>query len=342
MSETQIQRPGSVPAIDAGPRGLQLATMEGMWWFAKRVCESGLAPKGLDRPEAALVAMQMGMELGLTPMASLQNVAVINGRPSLYGDVMPAICINSGKFDPSAFSETLTGLREGQVTDQTAAVCRVKRIDSQTVVERSFSVADAKLAGLWGKPGPWTQYPKRMLQMRARAFALRDAFPDVLRGFLSVEESRDIVTVEASSAGGVPGTAATTTAAERLARRLSLPADPAPRPAPRPAPAETVPAGAPAESAAPSPVDGPQTAGVPAEPEAEPSAEPELPPHERVCILLAEANDCEVGRATAALEAYCRKIYRKPLSSMTQRGLAEIMAKIRSGEMRIEPEPATT
>jgi hypothetical protein len=53
---------------------------------------------------------------------------------------------------------------------------------------RTFSVADAIRAGLWRKPGPWCDYPRRMLQMRARAFALRDAFPDVLGGLYLREE----------------------------------------------------------------------------------------------------------------------------------------------------------
>ena len=53
-------------------------------------------------------------------------------------------------------------------------------------------MADAKTAGLIGKQGPWTQYPKRMRQMRARAFALRDVFPDVLRGMPVAEELQDM------------------------------------------------------------------------------------------------------------------------------------------------------
>jgi hypothetical protein len=57
-------------------------------------------------------------------------------------------------------------------------------------------VAEAKKAGLWGKQGPWTQYPRRMLQMRARGFALRDAFPDVLRGLVTAEEAADYTHVE--------------------------------------------------------------------------------------------------------------------------------------------------
>lgn len=70
------------------------------------------------------------------------------------------------------------------------AVCIAKRHGSSPVTAR-FSVMDAKRAGLWTKAGPWQTYPRRMLQMRARSFALRDAFPDVLKGLISVEEALD-------------------------------------------------------------------------------------------------------------------------------------------------------
>jgi hypothetical protein len=66
----------------------------------------------------------------------------------------------------------------------------IKRRDRSAVV-RTFSEADAKKAGLWGKSGPWAQYPARMLQMRARGWALRDAFPDALKGLGIREEVQD-------------------------------------------------------------------------------------------------------------------------------------------------------
>jgi hypothetical protein len=160
-----------------------------MWRFAKAVSASGLAPKGIETPEAILVALQMGAELGLTPMASLQNIAVINGRPSVWGDAMLGICRGSGCFDEGAFSEGF----EGQPgTDAWTAVCQVRRAPDGALVSRRFSVARAKKAGLWGKTGPWQTYPDRMLQMRARSWALRDTFSDILRGFLTTEEVRDI------------------------------------------------------------------------------------------------------------------------------------------------------
>lgn len=86
-----------------------------------------------------------------------------------------------------------------EADDGSTAVCRVKRrAESEEV--RTFSMDDAKVAGLLGKSGPWTQYPKRMRQMRARAFALRDVFPDVLRGMPIAEEVMDIP--QAAAANG--------------------------------------------------------------------------------------------------------------------------------------------
>jgi hypothetical protein len=75
--------------------------------------------------------------------------------------------------------------------DNMAAVCEAKRrgYPAPTVVR--FSVADAKKAGLWAKSGPWSQYPTRMLALRARGFALRNAFADALRGLVTAEEAQD-------------------------------------------------------------------------------------------------------------------------------------------------------
>ncbi len=78
--------------------------------------------------------------------------------------------------------------------DAMVATCEAKRRGYPDANATKFSVADAKKAGLWGKSGPWTQYPKRMLQLRARGFALRDAFPDVLKGLVTAEEAQDYPT----------------------------------------------------------------------------------------------------------------------------------------------------
>lgn len=152
--------------------------------FAKMAAMSDLAPKDYKgKPENIMLAVQMGSEVGLSPMQSLQGIAVINGKPGLYGDAMIGLVRGSPLCED--IIETIEG--EG---DHLTAICTVKRRGSSPVAAR-FSVADAKKAGLWGKGGPWTQYPERMLKFRARGFALRDAFPDVLKGLKTVEELRD-------------------------------------------------------------------------------------------------------------------------------------------------------
>jgi hypothetical protein len=148
-----------------------------------------MAPKGLDTPEKAMVAIMHGMEVGFTPMAALQSIAVVNGRPTIWGDGALGLCRASPKCE--YVRERVEGDGDAMV-----AICEVGRRGEQKPIIGRFSVADAKKASLWGKQGPWTQYPKRMLAMRARAFALRDGFADVLRGLGIAEEVADFSPVQ--------------------------------------------------------------------------------------------------------------------------------------------------
>ncbi len=173
-------------------RGLALQTLAEAMSFAKMVANSDFAPKDFrGKPESCLLAIDYGGSIGLSRMQSLQSIAVINGRPTIWGDAALALVIGSPVCE--YVRETVDG--EG---DAMVATCEARRrgYEKPTVVR--FSVADAKKAGLWGKAGPWTQYSRRMLQMRARGFALRDAFPDVLRGLVTAEEAQDYPQGEAA------------------------------------------------------------------------------------------------------------------------------------------------
>lgn len=155
-------------------------TFEQALTFSKYLADSDLVPKDFKgKPANCLIAMQWGMELGLKALQAIQNLAIINGRPSLWGDAVIAIVRGS------PLCEYVNESDDGET-----ATCRVKRKGEPEQV-RTFSMADARAAGLAGKQGPWTSYPRRMRQMRARAFALRDVFPDVLRGMPIAEELMD-------------------------------------------------------------------------------------------------------------------------------------------------------
>lgn len=167
------------------------AQMCDLMQLAQLMHRSGLAPKGLGSPEAIAAAAIYGQGIGMTFNQAILSVAVIQGRPTLWGDGMLGLCRNSPVFDNERFKEYFEG-----AGDDLVAVCECARVGCP-VSRSEFSVADAKRAGLWSKGGPWAQYPKRMLKARARAFALRDTFSDVLCGFYSREEMQDVVDVEA-------------------------------------------------------------------------------------------------------------------------------------------------
>ena len=166
-------------------KGFAPTTLTEAMTFSDMLANSSMVPRAYQgKPQDILVCVQWGMEMGLAPMQALQNIAVINGKPSVYGDALMAL------VQASAVCEDVEEFFEGEGTPNPVAVCVAKR-KGRTPVTAKFSVEDAKRAGLWAKQGPWSAYPKRMLQMRARGFALRDAFPDVLKGMITAEEAID-------------------------------------------------------------------------------------------------------------------------------------------------------
>jgi hypothetical protein len=175
----------------APARGLALASFEDAFRFSKMVASSEFAPKDFrGKPESCMLAIQHGSEVGLSPMQSLQSIAVINGRPTIWGDAALAL------VQSSPVCEYVREFTEGE-GDGLVAVCEAKRkgYPQPTVVR--FSMADAKRAGLAGKTGPWSSYPARMCALRARGFALRNAFADALRGLITAEEAQDYPSTEA-------------------------------------------------------------------------------------------------------------------------------------------------
>ena len=186
--------------------GIVPKNFDEMWRFAILLHRSNLVPKGLNTVEKVVVALQMGMEVGLTPMAAIQNIAVINGRPSMWGDAALALVFASDLLDDfeeiPLFKPGSTPMRNGLILEGYEGpalddgLCGFDvvalRAGKRSPVANRFTMADADRAGLRKKEGPWQEYPQRMLKMRARSWTLRDTCPDVLRGLWIREESMDL------------------------------------------------------------------------------------------------------------------------------------------------------
>ena len=200
MNAKTIKKTGIIPQ-----------TLEEQWRMAKAFFRGGMIPKGINSVEAVFTAMQAGGEIGLSPFQAVQSIAVINGRPSLWGDAIPALVYASGNaeklieepiFDPEAkdYIEHPDGKLIGYR-------CTGMRYDNKKELSHAFTIADAKRAKLWGKvsrsgaPSPWVLYPQRMLQMRARSWVCRDVWPDVLKGIAVAEEQMDAKEIIATLEG---------------------------------------------------------------------------------------------------------------------------------------------
>lgn len=157
--------------------------------FCDLMANSDLVPNSYKgKPGNIMVAIQMGNELGLTPMRALRSIAVINGRATMWGDDVLAMVLASPVCEY---------VNEGESTE-TKGICKTKRKGCAEQVS-TFTLEDAKRAGLLGKQGPWQTNTSRMLKLRARGFGLRDTFADVLAGLVSAEEALDLHPIETES-----------------------------------------------------------------------------------------------------------------------------------------------
>lgn len=183
---------GQVLQLKAGNplKAIVPETLEDGYRLAQYIAKSGLAPHGMKTPEQILVAIMHGMEIGLPPMQAIQRIAVINGRPAIWGEAIPALLYAAGfKLEEKEL------IRANSVGEVNGYECTVVRPDGERVT-RKFTEKDAKDAGLLSKKGPWQEYRKRMLQMRARGLAARDGAADVLSGLYLYEEAQDIEPVD--------------------------------------------------------------------------------------------------------------------------------------------------
>lgn len=175
------QPSSEVSGFEMKPRSLKEA-MD----FCELMANSDLVPNTYKgKPGNIMVAIQMGQELGLSPMRALRSIAVINGRASMWGDDVLAMVLASPVCEY---------VDESASTDK-QGVCKTKRKGCAEQVS-IFTLEDAKRAGLLGKQGPWQSHTGRMLKLRARGFGLRDTFADVLAGLVTAEEALDLPAIE--------------------------------------------------------------------------------------------------------------------------------------------------
>lgn len=189
------------------------------WEFAKVLADSGMVPKAyVSKPAAIISTWQLATELNVGLMQALQGVSNINGTPAVFGDLGWALVQNHPDFVDSI-----------EDIQDTFAVCTLKR-KGRTDVTRKYTLDMAKNAMLMGKDN-WKNHPRRMLQWRARSWAMRDLFADALKGMVIYEEAIDNPSVDTPEPPKIQATVNVTKVSEKTA--------PAETPSNQPTPAES-------------------------------------------------------------------------------------------------------
>jgi hypothetical protein len=182
---------GSQPGravIPVGPKGIEFKDLDMMMRFAKSYMASGLAPRGIIKPEQLVILWAKAIELGLSPMQAVEGMTVVNQKIGIMGDLALAMVEGSGLLRQKSVEYT------GENSDLVCTVTLQRK--GRKAQSYSFSVKEAVAAGIYERSSVWKQYPKRMTYYRALGFGLRDEFADVLKGVKTVEELQDYPPVE--------------------------------------------------------------------------------------------------------------------------------------------------
>lgn len=139
---------------------------------AEGLHKSGLYPQ-LKGPAGAYAVVQYGYELGLGPMTSLQNINLIQGKPAANGQTMLSLAMSRGVTF--------------KVEEETTESCTIEFKRGNMVYRSTFTVEDAKRAGLTGKDN-WKKWPSEMLYWRAVAKGIRRIAPDAVMGLYTPDE----------------------------------------------------------------------------------------------------------------------------------------------------------
>lgn len=173
-------------------------SIEEIKWVVGLLIDAGLAPDSFKNdPKKITIAVLKGLEVGLPPLMAVSNIAVINGRASIWGDAALALVQSRSvitKFEVEEIGTVPDAAETSAFPPEYGFAVRIWRKGQDAPYTGKFTVGDAKRAKLWMNPSkaPWMAHPKRMLKIRATAFPLRDGFADCLSGLSIREEVEDL------------------------------------------------------------------------------------------------------------------------------------------------------
>jgi len=129
-------------------------------------------------PEAVMMSIIMGRELGLPAMTALRAIHVIKGKPVMSAQLLQALVQRSDDCEYFTLVDSTP----------TVATYETKRRGNPAETRMGWTMAQAEQAGLTRSGGNWAKYPATMLRWRCVAELCRAVYPDVVLGIYTQEE----------------------------------------------------------------------------------------------------------------------------------------------------------
>jgi hypothetical protein len=164
------------------------AAFEHIQRVAKMFSSSKLVPQQFQGNIAdCTIALEMAHRMSASPMAIMQNLYIVHGKPGWSAQFIVACLAQCGRFGPLRFA--LDG-----VGDDLSCVAHARELATgETLEGPPVSIQMAKAEGWYGKNGSkWQTMPELMLRYRAATFFGRLYAPDLLMGMQTTEELQDI------------------------------------------------------------------------------------------------------------------------------------------------------
>lgn len=179
----------SVPKIQGLLQDTKM--LNNIYKLAKVYSNSTMVPKDYQaKPDNCFVALELASRMGVSPSLVMQNLSVVNGRPSWSGQACIALINGSGKLNRAL--DFIEVGEEGQV--DWGVYCRgYRKSDGKELVGTTITMRMAEEEGWLNKSGSkWKTMPRQMMIYRAASFFAKAYCPEVLMGFATSEEAEDI------------------------------------------------------------------------------------------------------------------------------------------------------
>lgn len=190
-----VNDPAELIPLDASEKHIaiqkEVLNMDKLMEYAKMLSNSTIVPQSYyKRPENCFVALDMATRMGISPLVVMQNLYVIQGKPSWAGSAIAAML----KATPQFRNVDLNYVGSPNTDSWGAYVTAEKTSTGKTIKGGTVTIAIAKKEGWFQKSGSkWQTMPEIMLAYRAYAWFGRVFAPELMMGMQTTEELNDDV-----------------------------------------------------------------------------------------------------------------------------------------------------